>query len=310
MTHDVLQTDIDLARRLIDSGLPATEIVAALVYRGIDSNRANQLVLDIQSGKLVEPDKPIKINLSQKPIEKEGLASESGPGQRTGSMDHGARDSTSKGRKSTFPWFTIIALASAAVCVCAFMLISRKSHSADSIGQKLSSASDASTFPGNQRSPLRSDPKAIYIGIEPDGLRLCGNSITRENFLTDIFEILGPPSRTNQFEKADHVIYAYDGCGLLVFSPKDSGHRSLVLDFDGSDSAAGTKKAFVGAFKVNEHVVQANTDAATLGLIKGLDLQAPKSASGIFHAQYGKLDLLFGYLKTPERLSLVEIDLN
>jgi hypothetical protein len=310
MTHDVLQSDIDLTRRLIDSGLPTTEIVTALGFRGIDSNRANQLIADLQSGKPVEPDKPIKINLSQKPVGKEVLASESGPGRRPGSVAQSVGDSTAKGRKSTFPWFTIIALASAAVCVCAVMLISRKSHSPDSIEQKQSSASDDSTIPGNQRSPSHADPKAISIGIEPNGLRLCGNSITRENFLTGIFEILGPPSRTNQVEKADHIIYAYDSCGLLVFSPKDSGHRSLVLDFDGSDGDAGTKKAFVGAFKVNNHVVQANTDAATLGLIKELDLQAPKSASGIFHAQYGKLDLVFGYLKTPERLSLVEIDFN
>ena len=47
---------------------------------------------------------------------------------------------------------------------------------------------------------------------------------------------------------------------------------------------------------------------ASLDLIKGLELQAPKSSSGIFRAKYGGFELVFGYLKTPERLSLVEID--
>jgi hypothetical protein len=60
--------------------------------------------------------------------------------------------------------------------------------------------------------------------------------------------------------------------------------------------------------KISDQVVSSGTDAASLGLIKGLGLEAPKSASGIFHAQYGSFALVFGYLKSPERLSLVEID--
>jgi hypothetical protein len=54
--------------------------------------------------------------------------------------------------------------------------------------------------------------------------------------------------------------------------------------------------------------VRPGTDAASLGSIKDLGLQPPNSASGIFHAQYGTLDLVFGYLKSSERLSLIEID--
>jgi len=133
--------------------------------------------------------------------------------------------------------------------------------------------------------------------------------VARENFLTVIFTTLGASTRTNQMEKADQVIYAYDAFGLLVYAPKGSGHYSVVLDFDASDGTAGTKNPFVGTFKANNQAVRPNTDAASLGSIKDLGLQSPNSASGIFHAQYGGVELLFGYLKSPERLSLIEIDI-
>src|SRR5690348_4447492 len=66
MTHDVLQSDIDLARKLSDARRPASEIVTALTCRGIDSSRAAQLVSDLQNGRTIEPDKPITINLARK----------------------------------------------------------------------------------------------------------------------------------------------------------------------------------------------------------------------------------------------------
>jgi hypothetical protein len=303
MTNDILQSDIDLARKLLDANHPADEIVAALGYRGINGNRAAQLVADLQAGKAVEPDKPISINLpspsEQQPSRKitpPELAAE--PPQR----------SRSRQKKSNpFPWFTIIALAAAAVCVIAFVLLSRKSHSNDSVNN---SASDSPTIDsrGSKHRASSPDPKAISLEVESAGLRLSGNSLTRENFLPAVFKILGMPARTNQVEKADQVIYAYDACGLLVYAPKNAGHYSIVLDFDASDGAAGTKNAFVGTFKINNQVVRPRTDAASLGSIKELGLESPKSASGIYHAQYGTVELVFGYLKSPDRLSLIEID--
>jgi hypothetical protein len=146
------------------------------------------------------------------------------------------------------------------------------------------------------------------VEVGPDGLRLCGAQVSRENFLAGIFKILGTASRTNQIEKGDQVIYAYDGYGLLIYSPRDSGHHLMVLDFDASDGTAGTKNPFVGPFKISSHLIRPGMDANSLGLIKELDLQAPTSASGIFRGRYAGLELVFGYLKSPEHLSLVEID--
>jgi len=312
MTHDILQCDIDLARQLLDAGRSTNEIVAALTYRGIDSNRATQLVADLQSGKAVQPDKPLKINLGPNPAAKEGTAVES-KHSRTDLPAKRSEDSRSKQRKaSAFPWFTIVALTASAVCIAAFVLISRKSHTADSLEQDHSQAADntgtAATGSKQVESRPGLAPKSISLEVKADGLRLCGNSISSENFLARIFTVLGAPTRTNQVEKVNQVIYAYDTCGLLVYSPKDSGHYSIVLDFDASDGAAGTRNAFVGTLKINNQFVGAGTDAITLASIKELGLQTPKSASGIYHAQYGAIELVFGYLKSPGRLSLVEID--
>jgi hypothetical protein len=311
MTNDILQSDIDLARRLLDASRPSEEIVAALAYRGIDGSRATQLIADLQAGKTVEPDRPIAINLPPRTIEETAPAAQKPTRKSAQAESTDERQETGSRRRkaNAFPWFTIIALASAAICVVVFVLLSRKSHSVD---QGLSQASDKSiTESGTSKQQAAGrglDAKAISVEVEPEGLRLCGNSVARENFLPAIFKILGPSARTNQVEKADRVIYAYDACGVLVYAPKKAGHYSIVLDFDASGGAAGTKSPFVGTFKINNQEVRPNTDAASLGAIKALGLQAPKSASGIFHAQYGSVELVFGYLKTPERLSLIEID--
>lgn len=303
MTNDILQSDIDLARNLLDGNRPSDEIIAALGYRGIEGNRAAQLVADLQAGKKVEPDRPISIHLPPRTSEDPAPTAVEPRANATQAVSTGERrDSRSTQRKAnTFPWFTIIALVSAAVCVAIFVFLSRKAHSVTQMSDQITES--------RLESPRRGlDANGISVEVEPEGLRLCGNPVERENFLPTVFKVLGMPTRTNQVEKADQVIYAYDSCGLLVYAPRNAGHCSIVLDFDGSDGAAGTKKGFVGTFKINKAAVRPNTDAGSLGSIKELGLQAPKSASGIFHAQYGALEFVFGYLKTPDRLSLIEID--
>lgn len=312
MTNDILQTDIDLARKLLDARHPSDEIVAALSYRGIDGTRAAQLVADLQAGKKLEPDKPVSINLPSRTTEDPALAQERQGARRVQpELADERRESRPTRRKANaFPWFTTIALTSAAICVAMFVLLSRKSHSTVSANQRASQGSDQLIGDsGRSKQPgVGLDAKAVSVEIDPEGLRLCGNSVNRENFLPVIFKTLGTPSRTNRVETADQVIYAYDSCGLLVYAPKNAGHYSIVLHFDASDGDAGTKNPYVGTFKINKEAVPPNTDAASLGSIKELGLQRPKSASGIFQAQFGPFELVFGYLKTPTRLSLIEID--
>src|SRR5256885_6738638 len=85
MTPDILQSDIDLARKLLDERRPETEIVAALAYRGIESGRATQLIAELQAGKKVEPDRPIQIKLPPKSVE---ISGPSGPDSTSGRRTH------------------------------------------------------------------------------------------------------------------------------------------------------------------------------------------------------------------------------
>jgi hypothetical protein len=58
MTHCILTTDIELAKKLLTAARPDSAIIAALVQRGIDSASAAQLVTDLRNGRQVIPQIP------------------------------------------------------------------------------------------------------------------------------------------------------------------------------------------------------------------------------------------------------------
>jgi hypothetical protein len=55
MTRDILQTDIDLATRLMANHRPDDEIILALAHRGVELGPAAQLVDELRSGRKVTP---------------------------------------------------------------------------------------------------------------------------------------------------------------------------------------------------------------------------------------------------------------
>ena len=57
MTDEILQTDIDLARRFIDAGSGDAEIIDLLARRNIAPNRAASLVCELREGRAVQPDR-------------------------------------------------------------------------------------------------------------------------------------------------------------------------------------------------------------------------------------------------------------
>src|SRR5262249_54347739 len=163
----ILQSDIDLARKLINTGHPESEVVTALSYRGIDSTRAVQLITALRSGRTVEPDRPIKINLPTPEPEEVFSTEYQGTGQPTHSVARTswserqqAEQLRSEGRKSTgFPWFAMFALASLAVCIVAFVFLNRRSHGVGSGSP-------------NKTAPIRGQlaATAVSLDIQPDGL--------------------------------------------------------------------------------------------------------------------------------------------
>ena len=61
--------------------------------------------------------------------------------------------------------------------------------------------------------------------------------------------------------------------------------------------------------RIEDQVIRADTDSETLAGIKQLGLTNPGTSGGILSGRYHNLDLAFAYLKGPQRLSLIEIDL-
>lgn len=56
MTHQILQSDIDFAARLLREGTPDSEIIAALGLRGIAPESALNLLVELRSGKRISPE--------------------------------------------------------------------------------------------------------------------------------------------------------------------------------------------------------------------------------------------------------------
>ena len=147
------------------------------------------------------------------------------------------------------------------------------------------------------------------LELQPDGLHLGDSLVTRGNVLTAAANLLGLPSRTNRVGQTDTVIYAYDRQGLLIYSQTGGGTNSIILDCEAIGGTNGTTSSFAGTLHLEGQVIGADTDTRTLTAIKKLGLNRPGSDSGIWRGRYHNLDLVFAYLKSPQRLSLIEIDL-
>ena len=147
------------------------------------------------------------------------------------------------------------------------------------------------------------------LNLQSDGLRISGSLVTAGNVLTCISKVLGQPTRSSPAGQPDTIIYAYDNHGLLIYSTKGTGKDSIVLDCDAIGGANGTTSPFTGSLQVEDQVIRPDTDSKTLTAMPKLGLKNPAAGGGILSGRYNNLDLAFAYLKTPTRLSLIEIDL-
>jgi hypothetical protein len=149
----------------------------------------------------------------------------------------------------------------------------------------------------------------LALELQADGLHLGGSVVTPGNVLTAVASSLGVATRTNKVGQTDTVIYAYDHEGLLVYSQKGGGTNSIILDCEASGGTHGTTSPFVGTLTVAGQVIRSDTDSQALRAIKQLGLSRPGNQGGVWGGRYNGLNLVFAYLKTPQRLSLIEIDL-
>jgi hypothetical protein len=129
MTHDILQTDIDLATRLKDDQRPDEEIILALAHRGVDAAKAVELVDNLRNGRppTSQPLIPPEFARSRRSRSR-NVAREPGQNPPTRSAPAASRAERQsqpalQGRKkSVVLWLAAVALVGLAVAVVALVL--------------------------------------------------------------------------------------------------------------------------------------------------------------------------------------------
>ena len=298
MTEEILQSDIDLARKLITVGAADADIVQTLQYRGLDPQRAAQLVQDLRLGRTVHPD-PDPALLSAR--------SRQQPAPERPSQQVRPPAPVRETRRSRhFGWFPVIAGTSILLCIGVIAFVNHRTHARLEAARGDGADSDPGAMP--TLASLQENPAALQIQITQAGLRIGGASVSRANALGVIASVLGRPTRTNSIGAANQFVYAFDSHGLLVYPEKEPGRDSIVIDFEASGGTNGATKPFPGTLKIEDRVVSAGSSSKALGSLGKSGANGGGATSGIFSLKYDRFSLIFAYLTSPDHLSSVEID--
>jgi hypothetical protein len=205
----------------------------------------------------------------------------------------------------------VVALALAALAFVLYQRYQDKAFAPTEPAAPIPQARDAAAPAATAVAPATAatSPAALLLELQPEGLRIAGKLVGRETLLPALRDLLGSPDRTNQVAQTGVMIYAYDRRGLLVYSQPGGGTNSIVLDCEATGGDNGTTSPFVGTVQIEDHVIRPDTDARTLTGIKQLGLGSPRTGGSVWGGRYHNLELVFAYLKSPRRLSLIEIDL-
>ncbi|HNW06992.1 MAG: hypothetical protein KA117_04410 [Verrucomicrobia bacterium] len=324
MIRDILQSDVAFARRLLNENPAEAEIVQALIRRGLDPDKAAQLVSDLRDGRPVSYDANASLEFTPRRRSRSrsnaagtangpsGSSTESAP-RRKPSAPPAARP----GRRR-FPWKLFIALLALALALQAIVIAILVRQQKDPFSPPRSETAAATprdnsprpvppgeaggAAPGNTAAP-------VLLELQPDGLYLGGERVSRENLLPAVARQLGAPSRTNRVAQTGAIIYVFDRHGLLLYAQPDGGPTSIVLDCEGTGGNAGATTPFAGRLKVENTEISPDTDSLSLAAIQKLPLTRRGRTSNILTGHYGKFELIFGYVRSNQRLSLVEINL-
>jgi hypothetical protein len=329
MTHDILQTDIELAKELIASNRPADEVARALNRRGIQLPTATQLVDDLSNGR------PVRPQMAAPEFVAAGRGSRrrhSTPPQSQGERSHPSDSRSSRTRPSPAPssrrkeasdskssplvWFAagIFGFLVLTGGVIAFKHGQRSRPESQNQKPRNERPPDmeanARVLPasaGANLTPAQNRPSRATLSMEvrADGLYLSGTLLTKEQAWGNVTKVFGYPNRTNQCVAGDKQVFAYDQLGILLYGKCPVETESIVVDFDGSGGTNGTSKPFLGSLQVAGYSIRAYTDSASI--TRELKLQ-PKPDSLIISAEYRGTDVIFSY-DSPEKLSIVEIGL-
>src|SRR4051812_31175592 len=235
MTHDILQTDIELAKEMIGSNRPADEVARALARRGIDLPAATQLVDDLRNGRPVRPQltppefvsaarsSQRRTSNSQDQTEQ---ARPQSPGSRPSTDRPSRRRSRGASKASPVVWFVAGIFGCVLLTGAALVFKHWRHGRADS--QELTQPKDLSSpLQANARSSAspaqpstriqNPSTRGIAMEVRTDGLYLGEAQLTKGKAWANIAKVLGSPTRTNQFMKGPRQVFAYDQHGILLY---------------------------------------------------------------------------------------------
>lgn len=323
MTNDILQSDIILATKLVGEHRPDEEILQALAYRSVDRTKAAKLLDDLHNGRKPESQPPLPAEMT---LTRRSRSRSAGRDARRESRTHPAepepdreprpRPASTKRKDSGSGKIVMACLLVLVIAMLGIVLLKRsssKSRISDVPQTKPAATKQAETRPPAPAMAVRvargSSSAPLVLELRPDGLRIGGSPVAGGNLLTAVANLLGAPTRTNQAAPAGTVIYAYDLQGLLIYSQPEGNTNHIVLDCEATGGPNGTTSPFAGTLKVEDQVIGPDTDSRTLVGMKKLGLDTPKGDGTIWGGHYNGLGLVFAYLKSPRRPSLIEIDL-
>ena len=106
MIHEIVSSDVDFARGMMDSGHPDAEILAYLASRGLEPAKAAQLVDDLRHGRTPSAQLPFELRpAGHSATEGRGTA-KAEPYQAQPS--YRKRSGSGKHKRSGIPWWFII----------------------------------------------------------------------------------------------------------------------------------------------------------------------------------------------------------
>ncbi len=326
MTHDILPADVDLANKLRSAGHSDEDVITAMVHRGIDRGEATQLVDDLRNGRHVKTkiqkglensprrrrrehrsDAPHEMEASSEPAERPVA-----PQPRKASRHEESKKRSPKKKGFRFwPWMILALICAGGAGIGLIVFNHGGSWSkrfTTAAAREVQGDSDSALDTVSAReSNLAPDELALDFG--PGGLHLRGILVTRENATKVFTDLLGAPTRSLSGKQPGTVNYAFDRYGLVICSHLDGVNDSILVDCDGVGGATGTTTGFKGLLRVEDgDVIRTATASKTLAGIKRLGFDQSGLASGVLDGRYQDLHLVFVYLKSPNRMSAVEID--
>jgi hypothetical protein len=318
MTHDILQSDIELAVRLMEEQRPDAEILKNLAHRGIEAGQAVQLLDELRNGRKVSAGSPFpqvfgprhRPRTEPPPTEEPVSAPPPAPERH---RRHSSRPKAESRPAIKLFWRIFLVLLAVAALVVGGVFYWRYKTSgavAEESGQPAAPAAKPAKAPAGVAKPIgKGSAASLALELGPDGLRLGGSLVTRDNPLSAVVSVLGAPNRTNLLAATGTTVYAFDQQGVLVYVEPAGKTNSIMLDCDATGGANGTTSAFAGTLKLEDQLIGPDTDAQAFAKLKRLGLSSTKSDGSIWGGHYKTVELVFAYLKSPHRLSLIEIDL-